>query len=251
MKQFGQHFLTSNIIPDRICGLINIENMNVFEVGAGRGILTCSILNHKPKKLVAIEIDKNLDIYLKMITQQNFHYLIDDVKKYTLKYISQNYFNGESFIIIANLPYNIGTRLLVDWYNDFYCSDIVIMLQKEVVDRICAQPNSKQYGKLSVLSQYVMTVEKCFTVGPEYFHKPPKVESAVFKGSANIIDINKLKVLNDITTMFFLNRRKVLKSKFIDLFGSEANFFNDFWNKRAENLSLVDYLNIAESVMKR
>ena len=123
--------------------------------------------------------------------------------------------SAEKIVIIANLPYNIGTELLFRWLDEIeYIESMTLMLQKEVVDRICAKPDSKAYGKLSIMCQIMCDVEKMFDVSPSAFYPPPKVTSTIVKitpkthiPSKNIIDTVRL-----ITSFAFNQRRKMLKS---------------------------------------
>ena len=178
-KNFGQNFLINKKILLKIVSIINIKNKNILEIGPGSGNLTNFILDKNPKKLVSIEIDKDFYLFLKekFINFKNF-YLIN---KDALKIKENDLFNNEKINIISNLPYNVGTSLLLKWFKNVYIfENMILLLQKEVVDRIIAKENTKNYGRLSVISQALCVTKKVFNVDNTNFFPKPKIMSSVF-----------------------------------------------------------------------
>ena len=145
-KKLGQNFLTNEEIIKKIVGIANInKNTNIIEIGPGSGNLTEELIKKNPKKIYAIEFDKDLTNYLEKIKNnyKNFNYIISDA----LTFDEKRVFNKNS-IIFGNLPYNISLKLLIKWiYSDpwppFY-DQMILMFQKEVADRIIAKSNTKK-----------------------------------------------------------------------------------------------------------
>ena len=253
-KNLGQNFL----IDPAICSKIafaggDIKDKVIIEIGPGPGGLTCAILEQNPSKLIVIEKDArflpNLTDFQKYYS--NLQVIIDDAMKVDLKSVAQS-----KFTIIANLPYHIGTRLLVDWLEDVSCVEkIVVMLQKEVVSRICAKDNTEDYGKLSILCQMVADVKKAFDVKPGSFFPPPKIHSSVVtltpkQEQLPLVVRSKVK---EIINLAFMQRRKMLKTSVKNISDNILQTLeacNIDASLRAENLSLSDYVNIAEILVK-
>jgi len=154
--------------------------------------------------------------------------------------------------IIANLPYNIGSPLLISWlHQTSLVKSMTLMLQKEVVDRIVGKPGTKAYGRLSVICQIVCEVKKAFDVSPKAFYPEPKIWSSIIhlKPKENIPDEKILSKLEEITNIAFSGRRKMIKSSLKTLSSDIGSIIqklgiND--NLRAENLTPEDYLALAK-----
>ena len=153
-KNLGQNFLINKNITKKIAeiGIIN-KDSNILEVGPGTGVLTQELIKREPRKIFAIEFDKDLKSDLEKIKNNcnNFDYVISDALTFDEKKIFKN-----NVIIFGNLPYNISLKLLVKWiYSEpwppFY-NQMVLMFQKEVAERIIATSNNKKYGRISILS---------------------------------------------------------------------------------------------------
>lgn len=177
-KILGQHFLKNKSIIEKITSIKKIKNKNIIEVGPGFGSLTVSILNKKPNSLVCIEKDINLKKHLDNLNRQfdkNLTIIYGDALKMNLTKIIDN-----NIYLIANLPYNIASTLIINWlqYIDSF-KTIIVMVQKEVADRLVAKTSSKSYGRLSVLVQQYCYVEKKFDIKPENFSPKPKVDSSI------------------------------------------------------------------------
>jgi 16S rRNA (adenine1518-N6/adenine1519-N6)-dimethyltransferase len=243
-KKFGQNFLINNNILNKIVAVAgNIENENILEIGAGPGGLTNAILMQKPQKIISIEIDKNYYSVLKneFLDFNNFEIINDDA----MKVIYKNLFTDKEkkIKIISNLPYNIGTHLLLKWIKEAVIFDsFTLLLQKEVVDRIVATPNKKEYGRLSVLLQTFADCKKIFDVKPSNFIPSPKVISSVvhIKIKKNI-DVNFEKI-SKITSILFNNRRKKIRTA-IENFNIKSCLNLD---RRAEELTVDDFINLTK-----
>ena len=249
-KKFGQNFLADRSILSKIVDVAgDIENRNVLEVGAGLGALTNEILLRSPKKFVSIEIDKDLyNILVEEIKSDNFQLINEDA----LKVDESEFFNG-NINVIANLPYNVGTNLLIKWLENIELFDsFTLLLQKEVVDRIVANPYTKEYGRLSIISQSLCNVKKAFDVKPSFFRPPPKVMSSiVYLSKKDNINLN-IKKLSYITLKLFSQRRKKIK-KIIDNMVFNKELDESIYdvldlNKRAEEISVKDYIDISNKV---
>lgn len=249
-KKFGQNFLVDELLLDKIVNVAgNIRNTNVIEVGPGPGGLTFSILKQNPKKLVSVEIDKDCFNILKneFSSYENFEVINEDA----LKINEEEYFNNnEKINVIANLPYNIGTVLLLKWLNNLKIfNSFTLLLQKEVVDRIVANPCNKDYGRLSVVVQALCDAKKVFDIKPTSFIPSPKVMSSVVhiipKNDVQNINIQKL---SNITFALFNQRRKIIKNTVqklikVQKLNEEVLNFIDL-NKRAEELTVDEFIKI-------
>lgn len=249
-KKFGQNFLTNENILDRIVAVAgNIENKNILEIGPGPGGLTTSILKQKPKKLISVEIDNDLFEILKVEFDKynNFEVINEDA----LKIDESKYFDN-NINVIANLPYNVGTNLLLKWLNNIQLFEsFTLLLQKEVVERIVAKPCTKDYGRLSIITQTLCNAKKMFDIKPESFIPPPKVMSSVIyikpKQNINNINIRKLEI---ITQTLFSQRRKKIKNAINLLLKQNIINSNSIMDidldKRAEELSVDEYINLSK-----
>jgi 16S rRNA (adenine1518-N6/adenine1519-N6)-dimethyltransferase len=249
-KRLGQNFLLEEDICKKIakCSLEKekvAQDTVVLEIGAGPGGLTKSILELNPKKLYSVEIDKRAVVLLnEMATNYpNLEVIQGDALKLKIKDIIKDIAN-EKVSIIANLPYNIGTQLLVNWMRELHQIDsLVLMLQKEVVDRIVSDKGSKDYGRLSILVQSLCGAEKCFDVQSEYFFPEPKVTSSVVRitPKKERIPNEVLFTLEKITNLAFNQRRKMIRSSL------KSIILPDYINQsdRPEDLSVEDFINIA------
>ncbi len=220
-KNLGQNFLNNTQICDQIVlSCHNLSNSLVIEIGPGMGNLTQAILAlHPGVEIIAIETDRRFIPVLNEIREYysdcKLHLVEADALSFDFQSLIDQY-SHKSIKIIANLPYNIGTELLFRWLtSDFLgrISQICVMLQKEVVNRIVAANNCKAYSWLSILSQILCDVELLFDVPKESFIPQPKVTSSLVsltpKKSVIPHNIEKLKV---ICHELFLHRRKMVSS---------------------------------------
>ena len=210
-KSLGQNFLIDNKILNQIVNCVEIENKNILEIGPGTGNLTKYILNKKPKKFTIIEKDSYLISGLKEKFKENINIINDDILN-----IDESSLFKERAIVFGNLPYNISTEILSKWIinlkNEFWFDCLVLMFQKEVADRILAQTNHKEYGRLSILSSWKLNVTKIKDINPGSFYPKPKVKSSILliEPKENIFKINNPKNLEHITNVFFSQKRKMM-----------------------------------------
>ena len=257
-KSLGQNFLIDKNIINKI---INIGNINkskiIVEIGAGYGNLTTAITVAKPKKIFAIEKDKKLFSFLndKFGNYKNIKIINDDI----LNLIGKKNL-GKNLIVFGNLPYNISTQILASlimlkkwppWYEV-----LILMFQKEVANRILAKPHTKEYGRLSVLSNWRLEIKKHFDVSKNSFFPKPKVDSTLlsFKPKKNnLFDLKNPKSLEIVTRVLFSNRRKMINKNFKKLFNQNMSISKNLnldLRVRPEELNYEAYYKIAEQYEK-
>jgi 16S rRNA (adenine1518-N6/adenine1519-N6)-dimethyltransferase len=250
-KSLGQNFLIDQNILNKIAdtGEIGHEDL-VIEVGPGSGALTNKILEKKPKNLIVIEKDIQLSNFLIKKFKEKIKIINEDMMK-----ISYQNFKGKNHIIFGNLPYNISTQILAKWIKiknlDIFCKKFVLMFQKEVADRIIAKTNTKNYGRLSILSNWRMKIDKIFDIEPESFNPVPKVRSTllVLVPKNNFYNLKDPKNLEYITNIFFSQRRKMIKKPLKILFKNYEEIskkLNLDLDLRPQNLDSVTYYKICE-----
>ena len=250
-KSLGQIFLSDKNIIKSIVDIGNIKNNNVIiEIGPGTGNLTEFILKKKPKKFFAIEKDSNLVKLLYERFNNKLNIINKDVLKFKLNIISK-----EKFIIYGNLPYNISTQILTKWITDREkfesCKKLILMFQKEVANRIIAKTNSKNYGRLSIISNWRLDVKKEFDISSNSFFPKPKVDSTLlsFIPKRKYFNINNPENLEKITKIFFNQRRKMIKNPLKQIFKNPdivIEKLNLDINLRPQNLSPLNYFEITK-----
>ena len=250
-KSLGQNFLIDQNILNNIAdiGKVGHEDL-VIEVGPGSGALTNKILERKPKNLIVIEKDRQLSNFLLKKFKEKIKIINEDMMN-----ISYENFKGKNHIIFGNLPYNISTQILAKWIKikniNIFCKKFVLMFQKEVADRIIAKTNTKNYGRLSILSNWRMKIEKIFDIEPESFNPMPKVRSTllVLVPKNNFYNLKDPKNLEYITNIFFSQRRKMIKKPLKILFKNYEEIskkLNLDLDLRPQNLDSVTYYKICE-----
>ena len=210
-KRFGQHFLHDQHVINSIIDHVELRpDQTLVEIGPGTGALTFPLLS-RTQKLHVIEIDTDLAQLLEKRVADNNKLIIhrEDVLKFNFCSRLQG-----KLSIIGNLPYNISTPLLFHLLDQSACIEqMIFMLQKEVADRICAEPGTSDYGRLSIMIQSACRVEWLLNVDAESFKPPPKVESAVIKLYPDKYTGNKIenrKLFNDLVRTAFSKRRKTM-----------------------------------------
>ena len=213
-KKLGQSFLLDVNIIRKIAAAANISSEDVvLEIGAGIGVLTEEIAQ-RARRVIAVELDRDLASLLKEKLGQynNVEVHCSDILKFDFQSIAQRY--NTKIKVIGNVPYNISSPLI--FYLLSFRSVIdgfILMLQKEVVDRLSALPNSKSYGVPSVILQMHASVEKIFNVPSTCFYPRPKVESAVIKGDFRgepLIFLDDEEFFTRLVKAAFAQRRKML-----------------------------------------
>lgn len=215
-KRFGQNFLSDPYYINRIVSSIAPnEKDTMVEIGPGLGAITELLIN-KVGKLDLVELDKDLipRLELKFAQADNLTIHHCDALKFDFSSLSQS--TKPTLRIVGNLPYNISTPLIFHLlkYRE-HIQDMYFMLQKEVVERICASANSKTYGRLSIMSQYHCDAEMLFVVPPGAFQPAPKVDSAIIKLTPkpqNLLNSANQSLLSEIVTASFNQRRKTIRN---------------------------------------
>ena len=244
-KSLGQNFLVDQNIINKIINIVEIKDKHILEIGPGTGNLTSKILEKFPKKIIAIEKDNNLANLL----QKNLGSKIDVINEDVLR-INENKICKEKLIVFGNLPYNISTEILCKWIlnikdDKFWFDYLILMFQKEVADRIISRFNSKNYGRLSILSNWKLEIKKFLDIKPSSFSPKPKIDSTVliFTPKKNFFKINNAKNLEKLTRIFFMHRRKMIKKPYNQLFNDEniASQIGINLNSRPQNLNFDIY----------
>ena len=250
-KSLGQNFLNDKKMLNLIAETGNINSKDiVLEVGPGTGNLTEKILEKDPKDFFLIEKDQRLANYLIKKFGDKVKIFNEDM----LKFSYENYYK-KNLIIFGNLPYNISTQILAKWIKikelDKFCKKLVLMFQKEVADRIIAKDNTKNYGRLSILSNWKTDVEKIIDIEPDCFNPSPKVKSTllVFTPKKKFFELKDPKNLEHVTNIFFSQRRKMIKKPLKFLFKDFqdiARILSLDLNLRPQNLNNVTYYKISK-----
>ena len=241
-KSLGQNFLVDHDVLEKIVTAVPIANREILEIGPGSGNLTQYIIKQKPKKIYVIEKDTNLCSMLieRFNSDENLSIINDDVIK-----VSHNKISKEKLTVFGNLPYNISTEILSQWIvnldKEFWFTELVLMFQKEVANRIIAKFNTSNYGRLSILSQWKLEIAKILDIKPVSFSPRPKIDSTllVFTPKENFFKLKNPKNLEMITRVFFNHRRKMIKKPFNQIFkdaGKVSKKFNIDLNLRPQNL---------------
>ena len=251
-KSLGQNFLIEKNIAKKITSLTNFRGKNVLEIGPGRGALTDEILKKNPKTLTLIEKDYELTKFLKK--KYDSSSIIKVINADILKFNLANVLK-KKITIIGNLPYNISSQILVKILKinqtDHNLNDLVLMFQKELGEKIIAKFPSKNYGRLSIITNFKLRVIKKFLVSSNCFFPKPKVTSMVihFKSyKNNNFFIKDLTNLEKVTNELFSNKRKMINKSIKRLLKSHqlTRIPNINLNLRAENLEPNIYYKITE-----
>ncbi len=244
-KSLGQNFLIDKNVLEKITNTAKIENKSILEIGPGTGNLTSYILKKNPKKMIVIEKDIELAKNLK----NKFNNQLKIINQDVLKLDETNLFK-DKVIVFGNLPYNISTEILSKWIknlkDDFWFDNLILMFQKEVANRIVAEFNTSNYGRLSIISNWKLNIKKILDIKRECFLPKPKVESSLlfFTPKKNFVKIKDVNNLEKITRTFFNQRRKMLKKPFNQLFNGNQKIIDKLkidLNLRPQNLSLDTY----------
>lgn len=223
-KRFGQNFLKDQTVINQILACAQIQNgQHWVEIGPGLGALTGPLLK-TGVQLEVVELDRDLVAYLRdkfsQFTNLSIHSA--DALNFAFSALTKP---DEKLRVIGNLPYNISTPLLFHLISQAPAiADMHFMLQKEVVDRICAAPGSKTYGRLSIMMQYYCMADWLFDVPPESFDPAPKVMSAIVRLQPHVAQPDPVEAaaLNQLVTQAFSQRRKTLRNALSKMISEEA-----------------------------
>ncbi len=248
-KSLGQNFLIDKNILEKIINITKVQDKIILEIGPGTGNLTSYILKRNPKKLIVIEKDYELAYNLKNKYNDQIKIINEDVLQ-----IDETNLVKEKVTVFGNLPYNISTEILSKWIinlkDKFWFECLVLMFQKEVADRIIAEFNTSNYGRLSIICNWKLKIKKICDIKPEAFSPKPKINSSllIFHPKENFIKINNPRKLEEITRIFFNQRRKMLKKPFNQLFNGDQKLADKLkidLNLRPQNLNFETYYKLA------
>ena len=241
-KSLGQNFLVDQNILKKITNSTIIKDKIVLEIGPGTGNLTSYILEKNPKRMVVIEKDSELSNQLKNKFNNEINIINDDILK-----IDENILFSEKVTVFGNLPYNISTEIISKWIinlqNSFWFECLVLMFQKEVANRIIAEFNTSDYGRLSILCNWKLNIKKICDIKPNAFSPKPKVDSSllIFYPKKKFIKIKNPNNLEKVTRIFFNQRRKMLKRPYNQLFNGNQSIVKKLkidLTLRPQNLNL-------------
>jgi 16S rRNA (adenine1518-N6/adenine1519-N6)-dimethyltransferase len=244
-KSLGQNFLIDREVLEKITNTAVIKNKTILEVGPGTGNLTSFIVKNNPKKIFVIEKDDDLAKNLDKTFKDQLTIINDDILN-----IDENLLFDEKVTVFGNLPYNISTEILSKWIinlkDNSWFNCLVLMFQKEVADRIIARFNTSNYGRLSILSNWKLNIEKICDIKPESFSPKPKINSSLLllTPKKNFYKINEPKNLEKVTRIFFNQRRKMIKKPYNQLFNGDKKILSKLkidLNLRPQNLDFDTY----------
>ena len=254
-KSLGQNFLIDKDIIDTITNVLDIKDKSILEVGPGTGNLTSSLLKKKPKNFYVIEKDDNLASLLEKEFKNQITIINDDILKFNEKSLCD-----EQLIVFGNLPYNISTEILCKWIlnlksEKIWFSNLILMFQKEVADRIISEHNSSNYGRLTILANWKLEIKKIIDIKSNSFSPRPKVDSTLlfFSPKKNFFKLKDGSNLEKITRIFFSHRRKMIKKPFNQIFSGNNEILNELninLTLRPQNLDFETYYKLTNEYEK-
>jgi len=248
-KRFGQNFLRdSTVVRSIVLGIAPAPEDHLVEIGPGQGILTEALLP-LCGRLDAVEIDRDLAASLERKFSGDAKFRLHNADALKFRFCGLS--TGEKLRIVGNLPYNISTPLLFHLFAQTECiADMHFMLQKEVVDRLCAAPGDKSYGRLGIMARYYCRADSLFEVPPESFYPQPQVMSAVVRlapHETRPVDVDP-EHLGHVVAAAFSQRRKTLRNALKHLFDDrEIRDLGIDPQARAETLGLEEYACLARA----
>ena len=258
-KSLGQNFLLDLNLTSKIARYAgNLDQFDILEIGPGPGGLTRSLLHEGARKVVAIEKDNRCIVALEEI-QATFPGRLKLLQGDALSTNASEHL-ADPVRIIANLPYNIGTELLVRWLTSktwpSFWQSMTLMFQKEVANRIVASPGSEAYGRLSVMSQWRCDTKIAFNVPATAFTPPPKVESALvhFEALKEPKFPAEVEVLEFVVSKAFNQRRKMLRGALKGYFQNVEEGLLSIGvlpTKRAEDITVQEYCAMSQILIRK
>ena len=248
-KSLGQNFLIDKSILEKIVNVVDLQNKTILEVGPGTGNLTSFILNKNPKKMFVIEKDNELVSDLRNKFNDKLIIINDDILK-----IDETILFNDKVVVFGNLPYNISTEIISKWIlnlkQKFWFECLILMFQKEVADRIIANFNTSNYGRLSIICNWKLNIKKICDIKPNAFSPKPKIDSSLlfFYPKEKFIKIKDPTNLQKITRIFFNQRRKMIKKPFNQLFNGNQKLIDKLninLTMRPQNINLDTYYKLA------
>ncbi len=253
-KKFGQNFISDKNLLRSIVSDAKVEKTDeVLEIGAGAGSLT-AVLSERAKKVVSFEIDKELMQTLQDLNLKNVHFIFDDFMNMALGEIEKEF--SLKYKVVANLPYYITTPIIFKLLEESKkCESLTIMVQKEVAERICAKPGCKDYGILSCLVSLYGDASVTRVIKRQMFFPVPNVDSALVHIvlKEKFPELNKREFSKFIKTCFSMRRKTLLNnlSKIKSKEELKKLLDEETLNKRAENLSLQEFIELFNKLEKQ
>lgn len=260
-KKFGQNFLTDMDLLTSIVKKSGVDkNSTVVEIGVGAGTLTSAIAS-EVKKVYGFEIDKNLKPILEktLAEHNNIELVFQDIMKIPIQELEEKI--GENYTVIANLPYYITTPIIMNFIEQSKkCDRIVVTIQKEVAERICAKAKTSDYGAITASINAVCNSEIIEYIGREKFYPSPNVDSAVCKITfvENKIDIRDIKEYRKLVKTAFLMRRKTLVNNLMSGYNLDRQTAENLLTSlgyettvRGEELEAEDYAKLSNEIICR
>ena len=269
-KSLGQNFLVDQNIINKIISSLNPKvDETIVEIGAGRGALTEKLVE-KSGKVIAIEIDRELipSLRVMFLNDENFHLIEQDALDINFQNLLSLQSPAHKTKLVANLPYYISTAILqhlIQYRHSF--SEMVLMLQREVVERITAETGNKERGYLTVLLEAYFNAEKLFDVSPNAFKPRPKVTSSIMRlitkrnNEVNNIDPE---LFREIISLGFMQKRKTIRN---NLKNAKGNLLEKIENcggivktletskiepqRRAETIEFAEWITLVKMISKK
>ena len=257
-KRFGQNFLENEAVIRRLVASIAPQaGDRMVEIGPGLGALTRPLLE-KLQRLDVVELDRDLAGSLQQRLNHPFGLVVHqaDALKFDYRALLEGDDPTKGLRVVGNLPYNISTPLLFHLLDQADAiQDMHFMLQREVVDRLTSGPNSKNYGRLSVMAQFRADCERLFSVPPSAFRPPPKVDSAIVRIMPKVLTARQkqqLPALENLVRQAFSQRRKTLRNTLRGFLAEEAlQQLPIDPGRRAETLTLAEFEWLADALMRQ
>ena len=250
-KSLGQNFLRDQSVVERIVGALGLTKDDiVIEIGPGQGALTKTLLE-KAGRVVAIEFDRDLmsPLRVQFHSSDNFELVNADALSFDF---TEYYSDGKKLKLVANLPYNISTPILQRLIEQRHVfSSIVLMFQREVVERITAKPGNKERGFLSVLVEAAFETENLFDVPPQAFQPVPKVWSGVVRLTPKASEVTDHAAFRKVLSCSFAQKRKTILNNLKGIFEDAADilFAAEIEPiRRAETLTLIEWRKLAGTI---
>ena len=260
-KSLGQNFILDENITDKIVRTSDVKNNIVLEIGPGPGCLTRSLIKAGVKKIIAVEKDLKC---VKIINYQKKIFLNkviliegDFLKDHIFKKIVREFKKYKKKVVVfSNLPYKTSIPILAKIFrNRSYFQKLILMFQKEQAERIMAKKNTKSYGRISVISQWLCDIKKKMFLSPNYFFPKPKIDSSIleFKFKKKIKKVDNEVLLSEVIKKCFSQRRKTIKNNLKKAINfSDQVFLSCGINskKRPEELDFIDFINLSNFLSK-
>jgi 16S rRNA (adenine1518-N6/adenine1519-N6)-dimethyltransferase len=250
LKKFGQNFLINEEYAEKIVdSMQNRKEDIIIEIGPGEGVLTQFLIKGKYNRLIAIEIDPRLSELL----EKKFGKKITIVQENVLNIPFSNFYSKNGIKIIGNIPYHITSQILFKIFDSAKnVSQAVLMVQKEVADRLLAKPKTKAYSFLTIMAQYHTDVQKILEVNKDQFYPPPKVDSTVVSlmPKEHMIELYDYRLFKQIVISAFQQRRKMIRNslKKILQVNESGKIRSINLNHRPEELSIQQYINLSNEI---